>query len=198
MPAELLLYYCSNENQKIRLQFQIVLQCAPLLKGMKAAAVLKIARESRRYLKELFSETDILYRVLYDNREICLVFFYRENDLHQYLNQVGIRRFLKEYGYNEMECGNVLTRLGGRIQKFLEQNTEFPHEIGALLGYPLEDVREFIRHNGKKCILSGYWKVYQNPGRASMIFRAYDRAKVCAVNEFLVGRSLSEIAKKGV
>ena len=43
-----------------------------------------------------------------------------------------------------------------------DEHKQFPHEMGLLLGYPIEDVRGFIEHNGCGCLYSGYWKVYRN------------------------------------
>ena len=40
----------------------------------------------------------------------------------------------------------------------------------------------------------GYWKVYGNLAKARMIFKEFDRAKECAVNEFITGKSVREIA----
>lgn len=42
--------------------------------------------------------------------------------------------------------------------------------------------------------MTGYWKVYSNPEKARMIFHEYDRAKDCAVNEYLDGKNIREIA----
>lgn len=39
---------------------------------------------------------------------------------------------------------------------------DFPHEMGILLGYPVEDVEGFIINNGKNELYTGYWKVYDN------------------------------------
>ena len=36
----------------------------------------------------------------------------------------------------------------------------FPHEMGVLLGYPVEDVRGFMEQNGQNALYQGYWKVY--------------------------------------
>ena len=51
-----------------------------------------------------------------------------------------------------------------------------------------------IEKDGKDSLFSGYWKVYNNPGRAKMIFWAYDKAKTSAVNEYLIGKSIRDIA----
>ena len=67
-------------------------------------------------------------------------------------------------------------------------------KIGAFLDYPIDDVKCFIEKDGKDSLFSGYWKVYNNPGKAKMIFGAYDKAKTNAVNEYLVGKTIRDIA----
>lgn len=68
-----------------------------------------------------------------------------------------------------------------------------PHEIGAFLGYPADDVKGFIENRGNRYLMIGYWKVYSDLAKARMIFKEYDRAKDCAVNEFITGKSIREI-----
>ena len=46
------------------------------------------------------------------------------------------------------------------------------------LGYPPEDVKAFIKQNGKGAVLCGYWKVYSNIKKAQLQFLMYDMAKV--------------------
>ena len=70
----------------------------------------------------------------------------------------------------------------------------YPHEMGIFLGYPLEDVRGFIRHEGKESRYTGYWKVYGDVTQAKQIFQAYDDAKECAVMEYMAGKHMREIA----
>lgn len=54
--------------------------------------------------------------------------------------------------------------------------------------------RALLKKEGRDFIMTGYWKVYSNPEKARMIFHEYDRAKVCAVNEYLDGKNIREIA----
>ena len=56
------------------------------------------------------------------------------------------------------------------------------------LGYPVADIRGFIENEGRKYLMIGYWKVYSNLSQARMIFKEYDRAKECAVQEYLTGK----------
>ena len=59
----------------------------------------------------------------------------------------------------------------------LKQAGPFPHEMGLLLGYPVEDVEGFIKHCGKNYLYSGYWKVYKDVEEKKKIFEAYENAK---------------------
>ena len=43
-----------------------------------------------------------------------------------------------------------------RYACYMEEKGAFPHEIGLLLGYPVEDVLGFIRHQGKNYLYTGY------------------------------------------
>ena len=57
------------------------------------------------------------------------------------------------------------------------QITDFPHEIGIFLGYPLDDVEGFIKNKGQNFLLNGYWKVYSNKEEKEKIFKAYKKSK---------------------
>ena len=94
----------------------------------------------------------------------------------------------------ESNIEEMLAHLSERIYECTAQGIGFPHEIGAFLGYPTADVQSFIEKEGRDFIMTGYWKVYSNPEKARMIFHEYDRAKVCAVNEYLDGKNIREIA----
>ena len=94
----------------------------------------------------------------------------------------------------ESNIEEMLAHLSERICECTAQGIGFPHEIGAFLGYPTADVQSFIEKEGRDFIMTGYWKVYSNPEKARMIFHEYDRAKVCAVNEYLDGKNIREIA----
>ena len=110
------------------------------------------------------------------------------------MNQPKLRELIGQYGYKESNIEEMLAHLSERICECTAQGNGFPHEIGAFLGYPMADVQSFIEKDGKDFIMTGYWKVYSNPEKARMIFHEYDRAKVCAVNEYLDGKNIREIA----
>ena len=194
MPAEVLSYFLKKNDRRIRLAFQVVLQCAPFLKGLKVSCVITVDSQSYSTLKELMDGLGIEYHKLSESGGRCLVLFYRPEELEAYLKRREVYALICEYGYAAMGLSEMLERLSHRVAECAEMNLGFPHEIGAFLGYPTGDVRGFIRNGGKDSLMTGYWKVYGNVPAAKMIFNRYDRAKDCAVNEFLTGKSIREIA----
>ena len=88
MPVELVCDMYSKGNLKRRLQFQLVSQCAPFLKGIKVASILNIEERGHDKLSELFRGTDISYEVLTTAKHRCLVLFYRDETLREHL-QIG-------------------------------------------------------------------------------------------------------------
>lgn len=195
MPAEVLSYFLKHEDIRLKLRFQIVLQCAPFLKGKKVSCGITMEDSMYDEMHNILSGSGISYRRLSAAEGRCLVLFYREKELSEYVNRVGIRSFIREFGYIEMGLDEMLERLSCRMALFSREEIGYPHEIGIFFGYPVEDVQGFIRNAGREYLFLGYWKVYSNPMAAKMIFKEYDQAKVCAVNEFLTGKSIKDIAR---
>lgn len=194
MPKEILSYYLKNRDSQIRLGFQIALQCAPFLKRLKVSCVITMDAGLYGTLEKIFRGVDIAWHCLSQSEGKCLILFYRPLQMEEYLSEGKVRALLREYGYGGMDLEEMLDRLSGRIRAFSGKGMGFPHEIGAFLGYPVEDVRGFIENEGQKYLMIGYWKVYNDLACARVTFKEYDRAKNCAVNEFLIGKSIREIA----
>lgn len=194
MSTEVLSYFLKNSDQRLRLGFQIVLQCAPFLKGLKISCVISVDAKLYGWLSEMFSDMDISYHRISCSDGRCLVLFYRPEELEKYLMEPGVYELIQKYGYTDMQVERVLAHLSDRIRGFNRKGMGFPHEIGVFLGYPLDDVKGFIENAGKKYLMIGYWKVYSDLAGARTAFMEYDRAKDCAVNEFLTGKSIREIA----
>lgn len=194
MSKEVVSYMLSGMDNMKSLQVQLILQCAPFLKGIKIACILNIAEENSRELYEILEGTGIKFKILTRTQGKCLVFLYRRESFAEYLKRADVQEFLESYGYEDAEPEKMLKRLSKRVCQYSDGEICFPHEIGAFLDYPIDDVKCFIEKDGKDSLFSGYWKVYNNPGRAKMIFWAYDKAKTSAVNEYLVGKSIRDIA----
>jgi hypothetical protein len=69
----------------------------------------------------------------------------------------------------------------------------FPHEMGLLLGYPIEDVTGFIKYNGEHSLYTGYWKVYENKEEKLRLFESYENAKESLIQLLYRGLSMVEI-----
>ena len=158
---------------------QAVLQCAPLLTGIKMSNLLHVREGQQREVASMFEATPVSSRILYKKNGRISVFLYREQRLKRFLS-VG-----KE----------ILSRLSDRYQRHMDGRGDFPHEIGLLLGYPPEDVSGFIENGGKNFLCSGYWKVYKDPARARRIFDGYDRAREAAIHMAGNGTGIRDIIK---
>lgn len=193
MTVEVISYMLSTGDFVKRLQFQLILQCAPFFKGIKVACVTNMEKRACAGLEQVFGGTGIEYKVLAETEEKCLLFLFRRKVLSDYLLRAEVREFLELYEYETESVDQILDRLSERVCRYICKDFGFPHEIGAFLDYPIDDVECFIEKGGKNSLFTGYWKVYNNPRRAQMTFLAYDKAKESAVNEFLTGKTIREI-----
>ena len=69
----------------------------------------------------------------------------------------------------------------------------FPHEIGLFLGYPVQDVLQYVATGGIGCLFCGYWKVYAEPEKARLLFSRYNECKEQFALQIKKGMSISEI-----
>ena len=81
-----------------------------------------------------------------------------------------------------MELHRIFRKLEHRIGGHGNGEMPFPHELGLLLGYPAEDVRGFMGIGYKKCLYTGYWKVYEKAEEKIALFSEYDRAMDLALS----------------
>ena len=131
MPAEVLTYFLKNSDRRVRLGFQVVLQCAPFLKGLKVSCGITMDAELYEELEELLSGMDISYHKLSEADGRCLVLFYRPEELREYLNRGGIRDLIREYGYADMETNEMLGRLSRRVRECADRGLGFPQSCGG-------------------------------------------------------------------
>ncbi|MDD3219441.1 MAG: DUF3793 family protein [Lachnospiraceae bacterium] len=204
MPKEMILEYLAVNKEEDKLMLRLVMQIAPLLKGMKRSCILVVDANNYPIIKKELQHTNIECRKLHNSGSKIVIFLFRRAELENYLGQEAVIDFLHAYGYHygrnikSSEDFSVLDTylplLSCRVGSFYEKNGTFPHEIGAFLGYPIQDVEGFIENAGKNFLYSGYWKVYANMQKAKELFRQFDEAKDRATRELLAGKRLCEIA----
>jgi hypothetical protein len=142
-----------------RIEAILARHCAPVLFERKPAALL-----GSRAVPEKYHDADLsrygmrVLRLTSTNRPLLLL-FYRPDLLAQTLAQPCVCRALHTLGYPDVRAGQWERLLRVLQQRFLE-SSEFPHEVGLFLGYPVTDVLGFISCKGKGCKLCGLWKVY--------------------------------------
>lgn len=198
MSTDAIMDYITKTGRTGRLEFQISIQCAPVLKGIKASNLVTTARDSLEAVKNGLAFTEIIPALLATGTRTETLFLYRPAMFHALLAGEELRRFLKGFGYCQFDAASVLMRLKRRYTAYLAGEINFPHELGALLQYPLADVKDFIRQNGENYLFTGYWKVYHDPVQAKLQFSRYDRARETAMQQIMDGCSLREVAvRKG-
>lgn len=148
----------------------------------------------------------------------ALVYACRPNSLATYLADPRAKTALTKEGYDTGNLSACLVHLASRIT--LASNNaaecacgqtrcaldhqahcdngctcEFPHEIGYFLGYPYEDVHQFIVQHGENYKVFGAWKVYTNVEQALAMFDAYRACTQYLTFVYQQGCSLAQLAQ---
>ena len=148
---------------------QVVLQCAPLLTGIKLSNLLNVRADQKEEVFKLFEGSPVCCRVLY------------------------VKRLMASFGYEDLGLEETLDRIAEGYQEHMDGKLGFPHEIGLVLGYPPVDVEGFIKKGGRDFLYSGYWKVYGNLEDALKTFEAYDRARDYVISMTGNGNEIRDI-----
>lgn len=175
---------------------EIAFHCAPVIAGMKPSNLLILSGTGDCRIGAALQNTGVSCMCLSAGRENTMCFLYRKEYLEALVAGKENRSFLVKYGYREFTLEKVLARLRDRFLNYQSGAGEFPHEMGLLLGYPLADVNGFIENQGKNYLLSGYWKVYEDPDGARKLFRVYTKTREEMVNAVDSGKLLWQIEKQ--
>lgn len=163
------------DNNSVSLQ--LALQCAPVIAGIKISNLLTIQAKKLKELSEILKKTNLSFRVIYPGRERLVILVYKEEKLREYLESEEVKTFILRFGYGTSDISEMLPIFVRRYIRYMKLKKGFPHELGLLLGYPIEDVEGFIIHNGKNYIHSGYWKVYKDAETKIKLFKNYEKVQ---------------------
>ena len=172
---------------------QVVLQCAPLLTGIKLSNLLNVRADQKEEVFKLFEGSLVCCRVLYEFHGRLSILLYRPGMLTAYLEREDVKRLMASFGYEDLGLEETLDRIAEGYQEHMDGKRGFPHEIGLVLGYPPVDVEGFIRKEGRDFLYSGYWKVYGNLEAALKTFEAYDRARDYVISMTGNGNEIRDI-----
>ncbi len=172
---------------------QMALQCAPLLMGIKISNMLIVDLNDKERVKDTFQESALSFYILYMSDRKAVYLVYNGELLVKYLRKKENQKLLRILGYHEYDLISILMELARRYQGYMQSANAFPHELGLLLGYPLEDVMGFIINHGQNPLYTGYWKVYENLGEKLILFEQYQKAKERVIRLVAQGVSIRHI-----
>lgn len=179
--------------------------CMPTMLGLKPASLIRVDKITEKQNDRLLSAMKIQlkqfncqYFILYENRDMLNLLIYKEELLLRTIYEKENELFFLSYGY-DLQGDRIKRILADLNRKFILYYDRmnvligFPHEVGILLGYPLPDVEDFIKNNGKNYILCGCWKVYHNAEEAKAIFDRYKKMQKYAVETIRKGKNLRDM-----
>lgn len=174
----------------------IALQCSLVLSGIKPSNLLIYSNHCEGCISEELKNTGAEHMKLYTGKNDSVSIIFNREKLEEALLDEENREFIKQYGYEDFSVNSVIEKLAGRYTEFKEGKAEFPHEMGIVLGYPLEDVSGFIENNGKNYLYSGYWKVYKNAEEKIQLFKIYKDIKKYFVEQIENGKQIHQICSE--
>ena len=182
---------CAMNRESV--EMQLIVQCAPVMAGLKISNLLIIREEHQGALLELLDGSDLTaYYLTRVNGKLVYLVFCMEA-MKEFLESASVQRFFKREGYENLSIEHILTKFKKRYENHMTSGGEFPHEMGLILGYPIEDVEGFVKYNGDNYLYSGYWKVYNRPEEKKLIFHSFDKATEYFVRMMHTGASMKDI-----
>jgi hypothetical protein len=188
----------------------------PTLLKMKPSNIVNVrkqfARDKGRLIAIIESEIRPFYSrvsIIYENEDMIILLIYNQELLIKVLNSCENKRYLNSLGYllfettlvsvieNKVEdiIDDTIDRLKQRYYDYKSKMIGFPHEVGIILGYPLQDVEGFVLNNGRNYLLCGYWKVYHDADNAMRTFENYYRIRKNAIKVLEEGKNLNDIMR---
>lgn len=178
----------------------LVIYCAPTLAGIKTANLFsckctdccsaKLVVDS---WNSVLNHRGVYVRIMRHRNDRALIYVYRRDKLAEDFRREGAKEFLCSRGYGDKSMSDMLDMLALRLC----ESSDFPHEIGLFLGYPLGDVKGFIENEGKNCKLAGIWKVYGDECEAKKLFCKYRKCTDIYCKKLHEGTPITRLAVKG-
>lgn len=171
----------------------LILHCSPTLANLKTGSLFSaedssVAQQVEQWNEQL-NDKDIFVKIIRQNGKRTVIYVYRKASLEADLCDKKIQKFLKKYGYKDFSVEGALKRLCERMVFY----TEFPHEIGVFLSYPLNDILGFVKNKGHNCKLCGMWKVYDDVKAAERQFARYEKCRNIYTRLWQSGKTVSQL-----
>lgn len=188
----------------------VALETAEILAGVKPASLVNLVNRDRCCGKNFYAlwkelgqgilaESSLQGRILADRGDSLLLLLYNQSALEGLLATRGVLSVLKKAGYHEpITVSSIVFELQQRLA-----HGRFPHEIGALLGYPVKDVAGFLGWGKLPCTGTSPWKMFGDPrvsldladsfrrSRYSMAVRLMGETKPCECLRSCAGTAIA-------
>lgn len=110
-----------------------------------------------------------------EGRAMLLV--WRPRRIRRLLSGAGAHEFLAK-NHLPSRSGALMGELRRRLRAYYGNRASFPHEIGFVLGYPIEDVDGFMSDGGQGARACGRWKVYGDVDEALRRFKELEHEEL--------------------
>lgn len=175
----------------------LVYNTSLVIAGVKPAVTIAMKKNNiklysnwNNFGKTFIKRINLEFVELRESNESIIIMIYDETILKKELNKKENLEFLIKLGYpHEVETKEYVNTLKFRYEKY-----HCPHELGLFLGIPFKDVKDFMECTTKKCLLCGYWKVYNDSSKAKTIFNQYDKIKEYTIKNMLEGNLSRDLA----
>ena len=159
---------CSGDRDQ--LLRRLLIEAAPVFSKLKPAILIRISgcacmadvRHDHlfcRHQGEIVRILGLEHRILIQSASGVLVFFYDPALLSETLAEERKRKFLVTCGCSEN--ASLVEDLNWLENRFHGCSTDFPHEVGLFLGYPLKDVEGFVRRQRPSDAGKGIaWRIF--------------------------------------
>lgn len=196
--TEKLLQLMQELDQK-QIDTILAYQCAPLITGLKCSNLLILkdihGMDEINAVKSIIKNSQITLYTLYQDNQHSISLLYKEQLLSEYLKSEKVSNFLINLGYRSIKLSVLLSDVSNKYYDYKKSKAEFPHEIGLLLNYPVEDVYGFMKKGNEQCLCNGYWKVYDDVLGKIELFHRFDLAKEVMAELIAYGISMQEIVR---
>lgn len=176
------------------LEYRFIYQCAPVLAGLKISNLLIVNRKQSEKALGMVKDFNLSAYLLYATAErVVFLVFNREKTVKYMLESENVI-FFKNLGYEEISLERVLSEISLKYAGYMEEASDFPDELGIVLGYPTEDVLGYVENKGKDFLINGYWKVYGKADEKMDIFRSFDEITEEMIRTFITLRNIKSVA----
>ncbi|SFD13845.1 DUF3793 family protein [Clostridium uliginosum] len=175
----------------------IVYNASQVIAGVKPASTMTLKKTGEnlcykwnKFGRAFVKSIDLEFIELRESDESIIIMLYNKELLESSIFKKEHKMFLTKLGYDENDDIYIyLDKLKVRYDLY-----HCPHELGLFLGIPIRDVKDFMECTKKKCLLCGYWKVYNDCNKAKKIFCQYDEIKEHTLSQILDGSNSRDLA----